>query len=579
MQGIILLNKPKDITSFGAVARVRRLCGTKRVGHTGTLDPLAEGVLPILIGRATALSSYITDADKSYRARVRLGITTDTEDITGTVQTEREVNVTEAELLAVVSEFSGKQMQVPPMFSAISRDGVRLYELAREGKVIEREPREIEIKHIEASDFDGRDFTLSVTCSKGTYIRSLCRDIGEKLGCGAVMTELLRTSTAGFSIERTVSLSELTEENIEDYILPSDEALPDVEAVFVTEKQAIRFSNGGELDINRLKNAHLTDGQLVRIRYNDVLLGLGKADFATGQLRVQCVINDKDGSDSANGTALVLGTFDGVHIGHRKVLSLASGCKTKTVLTFAVPPAMELSGKRGLIETQKEKEEELKKLGFSVDTLDFSLVRHTQPLEFLEDIKKKYNPKKICCGFNYHFGENGAGDTELLSEFCKENKIELCIAPPVLYDGQKVCSSLIREKIAKGDIKTANSLLGRPFSVSGEVIHGDSRGRTMGFPTVNFSYPGEIVEARHGVYAARCKIGDKYYNTVTYIGNRPTYHIDGCIVETNILNFEGDLYGKTFSIELMDFLREDKKFDSLEELKEQIKEDIKRAQQ
>lgn len=297
MQGFILLNKPKDITSFCAVARVRRMCGTKRVGHTGTLDPLAEGVLPILIGRATALSSYITDADKGYRARVRLGITTDTEDITGTVQSESSVDVSEEKLKSVVEQFIGKTMQIPPMYSAISRDGVRLYTLAREGKVVEREPREIEIKEISVTDFDGRDFTLSVVCSKGTYIRSLCRDIGERLGCGAVMTELLRTSTAGFSIERTVRLCDLTEENIKEYILPSDEALPDISAVSVTEKQAVRFSNGGELDIARLRGVELKDGQLVRVRFGDILLGLGKADFATGQLKVQCVINDSKGSD------------------------------------------------------------------------------------------------------------------------------------------------------------------------------------------------------------------------------------------------------------------------------------------
>lgn len=278
-------------------------------------------------------------------------------------------------------------------------------------------------------------------------------------------------------------------------------------------------------------------------------------------------------------TALVLGTFDGIHIGHRQVLRLAEDCDEKIVLTFAVPPAMELSGKSGLIETQNEKKERLNSLGFSVETLNFSLVRHMKPYEFLLEIKQKYTPAKICCGFNYHFGENGAGDTALLSEFCGKNGIELCVAPPVLYDGQKVCSSLIREKLREGDIKTANALLGRPFSVRGKVIHGDSRGRVMGFPTVNFAYPAELVDLRHGVYAARCKVGDECFCAVTYIGNRPTYHIDECIVETNIIGFSGDLYGESFTVEIVDFLRDDRKFDSLDELKEQIKEDIKRAQQ
>lgn len=296
MQGIILLRKPKGITSFSAVSRIKRLCATKRVGHTGTLDPLAEGVLPILVGRATALSSYITEADKGYIARVRLGLTTDTEDITGEVLTRHEVQVSEEELKSAVFSFLGKIMQVPPMYSAISRDGVRLYQLAREGKTVEREPREIEIKEISASDFDGTEFSLSVRCSKGTYIRSLCRDIGEKLGCGATMTELLRTETAGFCLEDTVALEDLTPENIREYLLPSDRALPALSSVSVTEKQAVRFSNGGELDLMRIKGS-ITDGEIVRVKYGDILLGLGIVLQDKGILKVECVINDKQGSD------------------------------------------------------------------------------------------------------------------------------------------------------------------------------------------------------------------------------------------------------------------------------------------
>ncbi len=297
MQGIVLIRKPKGITSFGAVARIKRLCSTKRVGHTGTLDPLAEGVLPILVGRATALASYIIDGDKAYTARVRLGITTDTEDITGEVLETREVSVTEEALTEAVESFFGKQLQVPPMYSAISRDGVRLYQLAREGKTVEREPREIEIKAISVRDFCGDEFTLDVRCSKGTYIRSLCRDIGEKLGCGATMTELLRTETAGFSLENAVALDDLNEENINNYLMPSDCALPQCPEVFVTEKQAIRFSNGGELDLVRLKTS-LEDGEVVRVKFDNILLGLGKVSKEQGILKVECVINDSKGSDS-----------------------------------------------------------------------------------------------------------------------------------------------------------------------------------------------------------------------------------------------------------------------------------------
>ena len=183
------------------------------------------------------------------------------------------------------------------MYSAISRDGVRLYQLAREGKTVEREPREIVIEGISAEDFDGRDFTLHVRCSKGTYIRSLCRDIGEKLGCGAVMTELLRTETAGFPLADTVSLDELTEENVRSFIKPADTALLGLSQVSVTEKQAVRFANGGELDLLRLKGS-FRDGEIVRVKYGDILLGLGSVCAEQGFLKIECVINDKNGSDS-----------------------------------------------------------------------------------------------------------------------------------------------------------------------------------------------------------------------------------------------------------------------------------------
>ena len=295
MQGLILVNKPKGITSFAAVARVRRLAGIKRVGHTGTLDPLAEGVLPILIGRATSLCSYITETEKSYTARVRLGITTDTEDITGNVLTEKAVHVTDAQLLAAAESFLGECEQIPPMFSAIKVDGKRLYSLARKGEEIERTPRKIFIKSITVRDFDGKEFYLDVTCGKGTYIRSLCRDIGGKLGCGATLTELIRTQTAGFSIENCVPLDDLTEENINTFILPTDKAVESMPQLNVTEKQAVRFSNGGMLDITRtgLKNA--TDDMLLRVKYNGVLLGIGRVE--EGSIKVACVLNNKDGSD------------------------------------------------------------------------------------------------------------------------------------------------------------------------------------------------------------------------------------------------------------------------------------------
>ena len=297
MQGLILIDKPENITSFGAVAKIKRIAYEKRVGHTGTLDPMATGVLPVLLGRATALSGLLTLADKRYTAKVKLGVATDTEDITGNIISETKVSVTDLQLEAALKLFTGKIMQMPPMYSAIKKDGVRLYKLAREGKTAEVEAREIEIFSISLiSPLNNQNvFEIDVHASKGTYIRSLARDIGEHLGCGACLTELRRTYTGGFSIEDCVSLDTLNEENITEHLISEERAVAHLREVLVTEKQAVRFCNGGQLDLERLKIKALKKGELVRVKLDGKFLGVGTADLEKNQLAIKCIINKEEG--------------------------------------------------------------------------------------------------------------------------------------------------------------------------------------------------------------------------------------------------------------------------------------------
>ena len=292
MLGLLLVNKPQGITSFGAVARIKRISGERRVGHTGTLDPMATGVLPIFIGRATALSSYLLDADKRYTATVRLGVTTDTCDITGKVLNESAVNVTNDRVLEIMENFKGKLRQTPPMFSAIKRDGVPLYDLARKGITVDIPARDIEIFSINQTfplDENG-EFGIDVSVSKGTYIRSLCRDIGEVLGTGATLSALNRTETAGFALQNCVDLESLNEQNIGDYIISCDKTVEYMPYVSVTENQAVRFSNGGQLSLDRLKLASTADGELHRVYCGKMFLGLGFIDAERAQMGIKCVI-------------------------------------------------------------------------------------------------------------------------------------------------------------------------------------------------------------------------------------------------------------------------------------------------
>lgn len=293
MQGLILLDKPENITSFGAVARIKRIASEKRVGHTGTLDPMATGVLPVLLGRATALSGLLLDADKRYTAAVKLGVSTDTDDITGNIISESQVNITNEQISGALKRFTGILMQRPPIYSALKKDGVRLYKLAREGKTAEVESREIEVFSINLISSLNADniFEIDVHVSKGTYIRSLARDIGEYLGCGACLAALKRTYAGGFSLEDCVSLDALNDENIGDYLISEERAVGHLRAVTVTERQAVRFCNGGQLDLDRLKEKNFTEGELVRVKlYND-FLGVGVVDLSKNQLAIKCIIN------------------------------------------------------------------------------------------------------------------------------------------------------------------------------------------------------------------------------------------------------------------------------------------------
>lgn len=293
MQGFILLNKPSGITSFSAVAKIKRLACEKRVGHTGTLDPMATGVLPILLGRATTLSSIMLDGNKRYTATVKLGVTTDTEDITGTVLSEKSVEVTALQLEEALKHFSGKITQTPPMYSAIKKDGVRLYDLARQGKSVEIPSREVEIFSIDLISplSDDNTFVIDVFVSKGTYIRSLARDIGEYLGCGATLTALERTDTCGFSIDKCVNLDDLDAENLQNFLLPEETAVMHLRECKITAKQAERFSNGGQLDFSRLHIENIEDGELFRVKCGDTFVGIGIADIPNQRLNIKSIIN------------------------------------------------------------------------------------------------------------------------------------------------------------------------------------------------------------------------------------------------------------------------------------------------
>ena len=251
MDGIVIVDKPQGWTSQDVTARLRRVFGTRRIGHGGTLDPMATGVLPVFVGRATRAVEFFEHAEKTYETVLRLGITTDTEDMTGTVLTEEKVSFTEEQLQETLAAFRGEILQVPPMYSALKVNGQKLCDLARKGKTVERQPRPITIHELTLVERGENTLRLRVRCSKGTYIRTLCKDIGEKLGCGGCMESLRRVAAGEYTTREAVPLQTLLDtEEPEKYLRGVDTMFRNYPAVTLTANQETRCRNGNAFSVS-----------------------------------------------------------------------------------------------------------------------------------------------------------------------------------------------------------------------------------------------------------------------------------------------------------------------------------------
>ena len=251
MDGIVIVDKPQGWTSQDVTARLRRVFGTRRIGHGGTLDPMATGVLPVFVGRATRAVEFFEHAEKTYETVLRFGITTDTEDMTGTVLTEEKVSFTEEQLQETLAAFRGEILQVPPMYSALKVNGQKLCDLARKGKTVERQPRPITIHELTLVERGENTLRLRVRCSKGTYIRTLCKDIGEKLGCGGCMESLRRVAAGEYTVDEAVPLQTLLDtEEPEKYLRDVDTMFRNYPAVTLTANQETRCRNGNAFSVS-----------------------------------------------------------------------------------------------------------------------------------------------------------------------------------------------------------------------------------------------------------------------------------------------------------------------------------------
>lgn len=292
MNGIILVNKPENFTSFDVCAKMRGILHIKRIGHAGTLDPMATGVLPVFVGKATKACDIMPDSSKAYRANVKFGVETDTLDRTGTVTETFEKKLTESDIIFVLPKFKGEITQIPPMYSAVKVNGKKLYELARQGKTVERPERKVTIEKLELEKFDEENQTavFYIECSSGTYIRTLADDIAKVAGSGAYLTDLVRTKAAGFDISQTFTLEQIQqmadENRVEDAIISVDKIFSDMPKITLSAKQTVMYKNGVKLYLKNIKD--LKNGVEKYTVYSDKneFLGIAKTDTENEVLKI-----------------------------------------------------------------------------------------------------------------------------------------------------------------------------------------------------------------------------------------------------------------------------------------------------
>ena len=537
MDGIINVNKEAGMTSFDVLRALKKILYEKKMGHAGTLDPMAEGVLLVCVGKATKLVDSLMSEVKVYRAELVLGVETDTEDSTGKRLSEEKKYVTKEEVLSAFHSLLGKREQIPPMYSAKKVGGKRLYSMAREGIVIERKPSPIAIFSIELlsltepEPFDGlsclekhQRIAFRVKCSKGTYIRTLCTEIGEKLGTKACMSALTREEVGEFHLKESKTLSE-----IEQYI---------------------------------------KEGAL--------------SSFLKPALY------------SKVPTVLTFGKFDGVHLGHQKIFSsvfrigVEEGLKP-AVLSFTMEKeSFFLQGRKEMLSTEDEHFTRLKNVGFQevyLYPLTIEAARMS-PEDFVRIILiEALKVKHLVVGTDCSFGYQGAGNVELLKNLQGKYGFSLTVVDKVLTkspSGEEVeiSSSYIRKALEEGRVEEAAALLGRPYSINGTVVHGKAIGRSLSFPTANiFPKEGKLIP-KEGVYYTKVMVLGEEYDAMTNIGRNPSISAENPLtIESHLLNPDKETYGEKIRISFLQRIREQKRFPNLDALKAQLKEDLLMVEQ
>ena len=592
MDGVLIVSKEKGYTSFDVVARLRGILGQKKIGHLGTLDPEAEGVLPVLLGRATRLADLLAEGTKVYRTVLYLGAETDTQDACGRVLAHHLVNCTEDEVREAVSSFTGRISQLTPMYSARKVGGRKLVDLARQGIEAERGESEIVIEELEILSIRLPRVTMRVRCSKGTYIRTLCHDIGKKLGCGGLMEELVREESSGFTLHEALPLGVIESMkltgHLEEAVLPLEKLLADYPERVLAPQAETAARNGNVLDAGLIGQSEAdTDGALVRaVSSEGLLIGLFRREGRKYRPTVMLLPDPAPAKVREPAPSVVsIGKFDGMHVGHRKIFEemrrQAEESRLKTVLFAFSDNPMNVGEPRAMLLTSPEKKLMAKDLGMDrLTECPFTdAIRTMSADDFLEKILiGRLGMRSVVAGPDCCFGYRRSGNVEMLRDRAEKLGFRLTVIPKEIRRGEVVSSTRIRELIAKGKMEEAQECLGYPYFIRARIGYGEHIGTAIGVPTANQRVPDGKLCPPYGVYISLLKTEDRVMPAITNIGVKPTagpgFHLG---LETHVLDGEPELYGLMAETKLLHFLRPERKFSDMRELKAEVERNIEEA--
>ena len=573
--GYLLINKPKTWTSHDVVAKIRNILKIKKVGHTGTLDPFATGLLILLIGDATKLSETLTNLDKEYVVTSKFGISTDTADITGKIiKEEIPKNIEKSDFEKKIPDILQINKQIPSRFSAIKINGKKAYNMARSGKDFELPERSIEIKEFELIDYDFPCFTWRAVVSKGTYVRTLTEQIAELFDSIATTIELERTKIGKFCLKDSIGINEVS---------------------FGMKIGAVAQISDGQI-VAPISDRHSVGDtycppHVSGTNFSPHIHGGGRGGNRT---------------DTPIRPVLTIGTFDGVHLGHqyllKKTVKKAKELGTESiVITYSkhpnevlnsvaniyCPPHVSGGGRGGnrdespkyLLTEYKKRDELIKKTGIDkIHYIDFDIAMSQMTAEdFIKNVLiKNFNPSHLVIGYDTHLGVNQSGTREYIKEKAREYDCETIEVESYKKNNLIVSSTLIRNLLKEGCVDSAMTLLGDYYSVIGKVVSNKKIGRKIGFPTMNLKPLEESkLIPKSGIYFTCTKLDDHYYLGATNIGTSPTIKTENQIeIETFLIDFSGDAYEKEIELFFIEKIRDEKCFDSIEDLTEQIKKDI-----